>query len=200
MRLNTDSQVPSLEICSEDRWLSLNSTLHISNEDSSAIRNLEGRPAASYFISLSWEPLDSIARYEAVCSSSQLTSTVGVDGASTSTTVAVIPVEDAYRCCVTAYRSRTLFSLVEFTSTECVSVILDRNISSELPVDPSEPPANPALTFPAESSGGQQLDPVVTYALGGLSGLLIITVVLVAVGCFCVMPSKRKDQITYPKG
>ncbi len=184
MNTNPNSHITSLEICLEDRWLSLNSTLQINNEENGVIRNLKGTPTLSNFISLSWEALEAVARYEVICSSSQLTSTAQVAGTLDRTIVTVLPFsgygDEDYRCCLTAYKNRTLFSLVEFTSTECVSVPLDRSSSDSV-------------------RGGQQLDPTVTYALGGLSGLLIIVIVLVAVGCFCVVISKRKDQITYPK-
>lgn len=185
--------------------MSLDSTLQISNEENSAIRNLEGRQAQTpYVISLSWEVLESMARYEVVCSSSLLTSTVRVDdGASTSATVTVVPFSDAggeYRCCVTAFQSDTLFNLVELTSSKCVSVVLDRTISSiQLLQVGGSVSTTPTAAFPSDSSSARELDPVVTYALGGLSGLLIIAIVLLAVGCFCVVLSKRRDQMTYPK-
>ena len=180
IRLNTDptSQVTTLEVCSEDRWISVNSTLQISNDDDRVISNLEGTQTSLNVISLRWDSVDSIARYEAECSNSQLTSTLQVDGRSTSVILTVLSSSGDYSCCLTAYKERTLFNLVEFTSTECVSVA-----------------ALPRSTSEAQ----QQLDPAVTYALGGLSGLLIVAIVLVAVGCFCVVISKRKDQITHPQ-
>ena len=186
MKVNTDpiSQITSLEICSNDRWLRVNSTLEIRTDESSVIRNLEGTSLEPNFITLHWEALESVMRYEVKCASSHITSTMSVDGRLSSATVAVLPFagfQDAYRCCLTAYKNRTLFGLVDFTSTDCLTV----NIVSA----PSAGTIN----------GGQQLDPAVTYALGGLSGLLIVAIVLVAVGCFCVVLSKRKDQITHPK-
>lgn len=193
MRLNMDSTGPDLEICSDNQWMSLSSTLQISNRENNVIHNLEGRQTENpYDLFLSWEVLESIARYEIVCSSRLITSMLREDGASTSARVAVLPFSDAggeYRCCVTAFQSATPFNLAELTSSECITVLLDRVI-------PSAP--SPTVTFPSETSS-LHLDPVVAYALGALCGILMIAIIFVAMGCFCVVVSKNRHPNIYLK-
>ena len=157
----------------------MNSTLQISDEENPVINDFQGSQTSPNAISLRWESLGSIARYEAVCSNSQLTSTIQINERSSSAILTVLPSSGDYSCCLTAYKERTLFNLVEFTSTECVSVVVS--------LEGSTPRVQQ-----------QQSDQTLAYALGGLSWIVIVAIllVIVAIGCFC---AKRKDEITYPQ-
>ena len=179
LNINSLNRVTTLEICSEDRWISVDSTLRISDEENPVINDFQGNQTASNTITLLWESLGSTARYEAVCSNGHLTSTLQISGSSTSAMLTVLPSSEDYSCCLTAYKQRTLFNLVEFTRTECVSV--------EVSPEPTGKP---------ETERERGFDETLAYALGGLSWVVVVAIllVIVAIGCFC---AKLQDQTIY---
>ena len=117
-----------------------------------------------------------------VLSSADMTSHVPVilrvRGGSEAATITRLPPSMDYRCCVVANLDRTIFDLVTLTSSKCVSI-------------------SPGESTISSSEEGLS---TVTTALGGLVGVLIFVIIVVAVSCVYIMLSKRKyRQVTHPR-
>ncbi len=184
MRLvESDTNTPSIiELCTDNQWIRLESNLKIQSKES-VIRDLVDISEISNTISLSWRavPPDSVSitRYDITCSSAQGTVSNQIGGNSESAILVSVISPAQYNCCVTAHLGRPLFNLVEQTSTNCVSISL-------------QPDDGMSLGQTVTSS-------ILIYSLGGLCGLLILAIMLLAVGCVCVVSSKRKRQATHPR-
>lgn len=180
MRFNAEGSTPTLRICRDDRWIDLGSGFLISNEES-VILELQGRGMGQDGIVLSWEKAQavSITSYDITCSSGNLDNTVHLNGGSEAAVLTRLAPSTDYQCCVTAHLNVRVFNLAMYTSTECVAVTTG--------------PRTGGLAAPESGFS------TVTYALGGLVGLLILGIVVVAVGCVCVVLSKRKYQVTHPR-
>lgn len=173
-------QDPRLEICKDDMWIALDSTLRMSSEN--VISNLRGIPTAPNIVDMSWQVsnsvgLTTITGYDVTCSNSEITSVSHVNGDSTRATLTTL-LPSTYQCCVVAYLNRDIFSFVEHRTSECISVTVQEEV-------------------PVVVVGASAFDlSTVTYTLGGLLGLLLVIILLFAIGCIHVLLSKRKYQIT----
>jgi hypothetical protein len=183
VRFNNEGSIPSLEICSEDMWIPLQSDFQSSSEGS-VIRELKGSPLEATGIILTWEAVRStsstVVGYNITCSSENMDVTLRVRGGSEAATLTRLAPLTSYHCCVVATLDQSIFNLVTLTSRECVSVSLGEAI----------------LVGAAASESGLS---TVTIALGALVGLLIVVTIVVAVSCIFVMLSKRKYQVTHPR-
>lgn len=183
MRFSNGGATPTLEICTQDTWITLESDFQISS-GGSVISELNGAALGSTGIALRWDTQGAtdvaVASYEITCSSDSNDITLSVSGGSEAATFTHLAPSTDYRCCVVAHQDRSIFDLVTLTSpAECVSVQLGGSTST------------------AEAAASQSRQ-AVTFALGGLVGLLVIAVLVVAVSCICVMLSKRR-QVTHPR-
>ena len=174
-----DEDVPKIEICVDDTWVSLEESNLKTSEDTSVIGNLEATVLESSGVALRWDNIAqdvAITEYDVTCSADDFASVRHVDGSFEATVLSgLVPATD-YQCCVEAHLDTTIFNLVEAISTECTTVRTGEPTGSQ--------------TTPAGLS-------VVTYGMGGLVGLLIVALIVVAMSCVCIMLSKRKHRVRY---
>lgn len=180
MRL-VEEDVPRIEICVSDTWVSLQESSLRTSKETSVIGTLEGAALESSGIALRWDNTAqdvSISEYDITCSGDDFASSLRVGGGFEAAVLSGLVPDTDYQCCVEASLDAAIFDLVEVVSTECVSV------------------RTGALTGSQTSAGVAGLS-IVTYGLGGLVGLLIVALVVVALSCVCIMLSKRKHQVRY---
>ena len=185
-RLNEATRPPTLDLCSSDTWLPLEGNYQ-SPSSQDLIRNLRGIQMGVNAVSLTWnaQDSDSIARYDVTCSSERQSSTSHNDNGRIEAAILTDIAPGSYQCCVRAYLDVALFGLVDMTSTECVGVSVNSAGVSGGAVG---------------GSGGVAGLSTVTYALAGLVGLLLVVTIVIAVGCVCIVLSKRRHQlVTHPR-
>lgn len=174
------SDADQLEICRDDNWIVIEANFQVSTEQS-VVQNLRGMQLGSNSISLSWEAqgTNSITGYDVTCSNDPITNIFHENNGRIEAAILLNISPGNYQCCAVAHLGTSLFGLAESTSTECVSVSV-------------------------VNVGGENLGPVsglstVTYALAGLTALLLLVTIAIAVGCILVVLSKRKYQVTHPR-
>lgn len=159
--------VVALQLCMDDQWLTVSSSLQVDTDELSPT-NLQ-LTSISEGLLLSWErphTESGITSYDVACSTlvqsssgEHLTSiSVTVDGGTTSTVVSVLTTPASYNCCVTANTEGS--GGVTFSSETCGTTLFD--------------------TLASESTGDSILVPVLGVVVGVLfSALVIVSVALV---------------------
>ena len=171
--VDSDLEEPKIEICKDDVSIKLESNFQVESEDS-PVRDLIVSSISADSIVLNWRAVDpSILKYDISCSSSYTTITTYMVKGAESAILTYLPPSSDYQCCVKAYLNKNLTKFATYISTSCVDV----NLQGESVTEPY----------------------LLIYFLAGLVGFLLVTVGVLAVGCFCVVVSKKKSQNTHPR-
>ncbi len=168
---------PQLELCSQNTWIRIESFLRVeSSED--AIQNFALKSTGSV-IDLNWENISpSISRFDVTCSDSSNTFTLHLTAGTQSASFIGFPASSKYECCVSAFFQRKLVNTATYFRRTCLNTQISRTLSR---------------------TASDQVEATLTYSLIAVIIVLIVCVFGVALGCICVLISKRNYQKTYPR-
>jgi len=165
----------TLEICSQNTWISVESTVRVQASEN-VIENLAVIASGS-LVEMSWSAdTSAVSTFDVSCFNSKNSFTAHVPSSDNSAILSLTLESSAYQCCVTALLHRQLEDVATFFDRECKQLSSVGSLSQ------------------SASSQSSYL----TYSLIGLIVILIVCIISVAMGCICVLISKRNYQRNHP--
>lgn len=179
-----DSVTVMVQLCAEDEWLDIVSPLQVQATEP-APRDVQISTNQDGFL-LSWEPPitdENITSYDVVCVEQSITGgptvLIKLGPLDHETLKAIVPVRTIsgvnFHCCIKAYIDR--YAGVIFTAQSC------QTASTSSFIDPanttrSNTTSTTEVTIP--STALQSNDNTLVFVLGGIAGILFLTLLLVA--------------------
>ena len=172
--LRTNSE--TLEICSQNTWIPVESTAAVQTSEN-VVENLVVIASGS-LVQVSWTAdASSVSTYDVSCSNSKSSFIAHAPSSAKSATLSLTLESSAYECCITAHLPRKLENFATFYDRQCKQL-----------------PSVGSLSQPVSNQSSY-----LTFSLIGLIVVLVICTVSVAVGCICVLVSKRNYQKSHPE-